>query len=884
MAQKTTEFDLQFPLEGIDQTRSFTRQRAGTTIDARNVRSFEPSTNRARGCNRAGMVRYFPGLAVTTTLPVTGGADTNVYPIQDINHLVSTELAPVSDYGRFSFAYPVAAYPLSGTGIGNGSSGSILFANLGAAADFQFANSCWDDDGNLYVAEVNQTTGAVSIRCIDSDGAITWTNSSLSCATGSARNVAGMVVIGTKLFIGLTTIASYVSLSTASCRIVRMSTTNGSIASGDGTWRLTSTSFLLMFSSASQNAFAAIGNTLFYEAYYPGTGGYIIAVDATSPAGVTYLGAAVHGGTNNHSKTRVVTDGTFIYVITNSTTQMIQKYTAGLVAVWPAASSAADTVKDITYDKKSGQLVALASTTPYVRMLNLSTGVQVTSSTANDIAWDTLDCDSNGTFILMRNSVASGDAMAMSSTFYGGAFGIVWGPSTLANAVHSGTSVNKGNAGIPPAAGARQIRPLLVAGGQGRGFTSSGTTALTGGQCFSATAPVIFSAQNGLNMFYVDGSSYSYYKASTNSFVPWVADTPGTVPFDSPVPTAARLITTWNGRTVLAGYRSNPQMWFMSAQFNPFNWNYSPSTTTLTQATNGNVSDAGLVGDFITCLIPYTNDVLIVGCDHTIWQLKGDPMAGGRFDRVSDSIGMAWGRPYAIDPFGQIYFMAQTGGIFKLTPGALPIPVSQQIEKKLNNINMATNIIRMAYDIQLHGLAVWVTPLDRTKATQNYFFEERTNSWWVDTYTNPAHNPMAVHVYDGDSPQDRRIMMGGSDGYVRIMSDTATTDDGTAISSYVWLGPMSTKQMDDIMLHDLQATLGDSSGTVKFEVYVGPTVEAAMASTAAVTGNWMAGRNRVSFVQRSGFVAFVKLSSTSAWALERIMARYTPLGEVRRRL
>src|SRR5690348_392381 len=63
--QGHANIDLQFPLEGVDETRSFVRQRSGTTPDALNVVTFDPGSNcsRARGGSRSGLTRYFPGFA-----------------------------------------------------------------------------------------------------------------------------------------------------------------------------------------------------------------------------------------------------------------------------------------------------------------------------------------------------------------------------------------------------------------------------------------------------------------------------------------------------------------------------------------------------------------------------------------------------------------------------------------------------------------------------------------------------------------------------------------------------------------------------------------------------------------------------------------------------
>ena len=52
--------DFQFPIHGLDRSRGFSFQTAGTTIRGANVRAFEPSTLRGRGGSRPGLVQYIP--------------------------------------------------------------------------------------------------------------------------------------------------------------------------------------------------------------------------------------------------------------------------------------------------------------------------------------------------------------------------------------------------------------------------------------------------------------------------------------------------------------------------------------------------------------------------------------------------------------------------------------------------------------------------------------------------------------------------------------------------------------------------------------------------------------------------------------------------------
>ncbi len=392
---------------------------------------------------------------------------------------------------------------------------------------------------------------------------------------------------------------------------------------------------------------------------------------------------------------------------------------------------------------------------------------------------------------------------------------------------------------------------------------------------------VLFSSENNQKLWYADGVNWVYYDALTNSLERWVA-TAGSLPVDSANNTP-RLICTWRGRTVLSGLILDPQNWFMSAVSDPTDWDYSPLSVTPTQAVAGNNAPQGFVGDMITALVPYNDDVLIFGGDHTLYMLNGDPMAGGQLDLISDTIGMAWGIPWCKDPYGTLWFVSNKMGIYNIVPGQAPVRVSQQIEQLVHDVDTGANSIRLIWDDPFQGVHVFITPLEAAAATTHLFYEARSNAWWQERFANNNHNPVACCIFDGNLPTDRRALIGSWDGYVRSFGETATDDDGTAIASSVVLGPLLTKDFDDVLFKDLQGLLSSSSGAVTYAVYTGATAEIALASTAVVTGTWSAGRNLTNMIRRSGHALWVKLTSTVPWALEGVRARIAGQGKVRRR-
>lgn len=381
---------------------------------------------------------------------------------------------------------------------------------------------------------------------------------------------------------------------------------------------------------------------------------------------------------------------------------------------------------------------------------------------------------------------------------------------------------------------------------------------------------ILYSTSLNQKLWFADGINWCYFDPSTTSVNRWQA-TQGSLPADSRGNTP-RLIATWRGRIVLSGLLYDPQNWFMSAVGDPTNFDYAPADITPTQAVAGNNSPVGIVGDVINSLCPYSDDTMIMFGDHTIWQLSGDPMEGGRIDRISDTVGAAWGIPWAKDPFGTIYFVSNQMGIYTLVPGQQPQRISQPIEQLVQVYNSGSNTIRVLWNDKFQGAHFFFSPTVAPGTTTHLFYEARTGAWWQDQFASTNYDPLCCTIFDGNLNADRTALIGSWDGYVRSIDKDATTDDGSSISSSIFIGPINSPSSDMITLKALQALLGTGSGNVTYTVYTGPTAEAALASTAVQTGTWTSARNLSNLLRRSGHAIYVKLSSTSAWSMEQIVA------------
>lgn len=441
---------------------------------------------------------------------------------------------------------------------------------------------------------------------------------------------------------------------------------------------------------------------------------------------------------------------------------------------------------------------------------------------------------------------------------------------------------------------ARTLAGVAVSNGTVKSFTRGGsfTLATNGTSALNAFTPYMGSAILFSRVYYADGVHWKYWDAPTNTVTAMVAGA-GSLPADSGG-NAPRLICQWRGRLVWSGLPLDPQNWFMSRQFDPLDYDYNPNVVTSAnsqQAVAGNNTEAGQVPDIVTCLIAYSDDLLLFGGDHSIWQMTGDPAAGGNMDRISDTVGICFGSPWCKDCFGTVYFFGSRGGLYSVHPSeggtAAPVRISgQKVDEQLLNVDLSNNIVRMVWDDRFQTVMIFITPLDGT-ATYNWCYDIRNQAFWKDQFVDASFNPTSVHLMDGDLPADRVVLLGGRDGYIRMIDTSAENDDGQAISSYVLLGPIQSGSQR-LRLRELRTVLGMNSDPVTLELFAGSSVEAAFdVAEPRFQRTIYPGR---SIAIRSGAVAqgmYLKLSNEAlgeAWQYEAIYAWLEGVGRAAGRL
>lgn len=348
------------------------------------------------------------------------------------------------------------------------------------------------------------------------------------------------------------------------------------------------------------------------------------------------------------------------------------------------------------------------------------------------------------------------------------------------------------------------------------------------------------------------------------------------------------IICLWRDRTVIAGDPLAPHLFYCAKAGDPLVWDYSETDPGAAYTSQGTL--AGGIGDTITALIPHGDECMLVGCKKELWVAEGDATYGGGQKRISSAIGVLDKNAYCYTPSGWLFFMSPDG-LYAMQPGCgnTPIPVSRnKIPEGLIGIDTSTFSVQMAYDLRDQGMHLFVTPTTGSDAgTQHYFVTTDTEEsggpqakFFPQSYPFTME-PTAIHVRRDATGANSTVILGCRDGYTRNHVDSQTTDDGTTITSTVMIGPMGFGLSLEGAVEMLEATLATGSGSVTWSLHMGATPEAAVAASAFYSGGgtWAAGKNYKCRTNARGAAFVLKITATTRWALEQIVAQLGAAGE-----
>jgi len=433
----------------------------------------------------------------------------------------------------------------------------------------------------------------------------------------------------------------------------------------------------------------------------------------------------------------------------------------------------------------------------------------------------------------------------------------------------------------------RDFRYLAIAGGA-LSKRNGASWASVAGVSFSNTATYLASTTHQQKLYITDGSTYGVYTPKTDLLEAWEATGSGSMP------QKCQLITTWLDRVVMARGSGDPHNWHMSAAGDPLDWDNFPPVPNDLMAISGNNADiTGLCPDIINTLVPYNDDLLLFGCDSSIYALVSNPVSGGAFDLVSDITGMAFGRSWCKDPSGVLYFFGSKGGVYRMVPGGQPEHLSDarsgndvSIERRLRDMDLSAYRVELVWDHENMGLRVYLIPfvVGGTASLEFYFWSHKTAAWWPDSMVDAGHQPYSIAVFDGDDPDDRVVAHGCQDGYVRLISKDAKDDDGLPIDSWVIYGPIRTDGDLETKLIKLRAVMAHDLAPVMVQVYVNSSTK--LPEEPVWCGEFAPGLSDTLSVRQRGAYVWIKVGNVSAgqrWAIEELSASVSRGGRRRAR-
>ena len=367
------------------------------------------------------------------------------------------------------------------------------------------------------------------------------------------------------------------------------------------------------------------------------------------------------------------------------------------------------------------------------------------------------------------------------------------------------------------------------------------------------------------------------------------------------MPAKAYLICVYRGRLTLAGNPRYPNQWFMSKVADPFNWLYGADDPM--SAVAGNNADAGQCPDIIRSLISFHDDYLIFGCASTIWILRGDPVAGGSLDNLSDTTGIFGSNSWCFDDNRNLYFWG-SGGIYKIRSDFSGIQnLTEMVLPDIIDTEAAdptTHRITMGYDKKRHGIVVAITVL-ATGVNSNYFYSFKTEGFYPESYPTEC-GPYSLFYYDANDTTYADLLVGCKDGYIRKYMNTAKNDDvgatDDAISSYVTYPITPLSELDEKgklteLVFDLAggAAAGDFSDTdgVTYELHRGDDAETVLEDIRDGATAWKSGtlsgtgrKNKLRPRMKGAFMGLKLYNSTASetFAINRVLYNTKKAGRI----
>jgi hypothetical protein len=262
-----------------------------------------------------------------------------------------------------------------------------------------------------------------------------------------------------------------------------------------------------------------------------------------------------------------------------------------------------------------------------------------------------------------------------------------------------------------------------------------------------------------------------------------------------------------------------------------------------------------------------------------MWVMRGDPAAGGVIDLISEKTGIRSPDAFCIDPGGTIYFVG-TDGVYSFSGSSVSSITDASLRGVFEAIDYTQYWPIMEWSYFERGCYVTLVPTDTTTYDYiTYFYHPETKSWWKDIYPDNI-GPYVLKAIDGNKPNDTVLLIGSPDGYIRYVNDSATTDDGTAITSELDLKAIYGNASQDVKITGIRAITDTGSSSLTAKIYKGNTPQQAYASTTvALSKTLVAGRSTPIMQKIAAPALRIRLSATGRWGMEQLMVEVDSGGK-----
>lgn len=304
---------------------------------------------------------------------------------------------------------------------------------------------------------------------------------------------------------------------------------------------------------------------------------------------------------------------------------------------------------------------------------------------------------------------------------------------------------------------------------------------------------------------------------------------------------SATIIERTIGRVALAGMKDDPQNLFECAPNDRTDWDTGVFPVG-TGAFGLTAADAAKVGEPIRGLLGVSRQSVLIACQRSFWELRGDPAIGAAgVDEIVKGIGVTGKDAMVMIDTGRVAAHSQTGLILVPGAGGAPAYLSQGI---------LTDYIQLIDGLENYHCILVRNPLRQgthiflTKRTSgpsvHFWYDERVGQWsegrvvdgqvvahpggfFPETYPDRV-GPTAAVYWNG------KVILGGRDGYLYEFDETGVldTDDGDAINWTMAMGLMVDPDIDaDTEVHRLVFQTADDCDAFNVKVYGGVTAEEA---------------------------------------------------------